>query len=394
MRIAPFPRLFMMVAVAVLWHGPAAAQDSVVDTLSFLLTTQAVPTGDFVKDRESAEVTRDTIGRQLLIELTTTPLSSSSGGFSYRFNPAIGTVERASESFGPFFTERSLTAGNHRASLGVQAQIAHYSGLDDNNLRDGTFVTTANQFRDEPQPFDVESLTLQLNSTTVTAFGNFGLHNRVDVGVAVPFVRLSLDGSRLNVYRGTSLLQARATAEAAGFGDIALRGKVNVVDRGASGLAVIGEVRLPTGREEDLLGTGETAFRTVIIGSSEVGRVAFHGNLGGTFGGLSGVVDYRGAVTFSPVSQLTVVGELLGRRIADLGSLAEERVPHPSIAGVDTIRLISTGEGIHTASVVVGTKWNVNDTWLANLNLLVPVTHRGLRADAQVVFGVDYAFDW
>ena len=394
MRTGRCRRFFLMVGVVVLWHGTAYAQDSIVDTLSFLLTTQAVPTGDFVKDQQSAEITRDTIGRLLLTELTTTPLTSSSGGFSYRFNPAIGTVERASESFGPFFTERSLTVGSRRASVGAQAQVAHYSHLDDYNLRDGTFVTTANQFRDEPRPFDVESLTLELNSTTVTAFGNFGLHNRIDVGVAVPFVRLSLEGSRLNVYRGSSLLQASATASATGFGDMALRGKANLLDRGASGLAVIGELRLPTGREEDLLGAGEASFRAVFIGSSEVGRVAFHGNLSGTFGGLSDVVDYRGAVTVSPVPQLTLVGEFLGRRLSDLGSLVEERVSHPSIAGVDTIRLISTGESINTASIVVGTKWNVNDTWLANINLSFPVTNRGLRSDAQVVFGVDYAFDW
>lgn len=387
-------RVLMMVSAAVLWQAPAYAQDSVVDTLSFLLTTQAVPTGDFVKDRESAEITRDTIGRLLLTELTTTPLSSSSGGFSYRFNPTLGTVERASESFGPFFTERSLTVGNRRASVGVQAQVARYSNLDDYSLRDGTFVTTANQFRDESLPFDVESLTLELDSTTVTAFGNFGLHDRIDVGVAVPFVRLSLEGARLNVYRGTTLLQARATASATGFGDVALRGKARLLERGASGLAVLGELRLPTGREEDLLGTGETSVRTVLIGSSEVGRLAFHGNLGSTFGGLSRVLDYRGAITISPLSQLTLVGELLGRRISDLGSLAEERVGHPSIAGVDTIRLISTGESVNTASLVVGTKWNVNDTWLANLTVSFPVTDRGLRADAQMLFGVDYAFDW
>src|SRR6478735_9278876 len=101
----------LTVVLMLLCVRPAEAQDSLVDTLSFLLTTQAVATGDFVKDRQSAEVTRDTIERLLLIELTTTPLSSSSGGFSYRFNPAIGTVERATGNFGPFFTERSLTIG-------------------------------------------------------------------------------------------------------------------------------------------------------------------------------------------------------------------------------------------------------------------------------------------
>ena len=106
----------------------------------------------------------------------------------------MGTVERASESFGPFFTERSLTVGTRRMSVGAQAQVAHYSRLDSYNLRDGTFVTTANQFRDEARPFDVESLTLELRSTTVTVFGNLGLHDCIDLGLAVPFIRLALEG--------------------------------------------------------------------------------------------------------------------------------------------------------------------------------------------------------
>jgi hypothetical protein len=352
-----------------------------------------VPTGDFVKDEQSTAVTRDTVGRLLLTELTTTPLSSSSGGFSYRFNPALGTVERASDSFGPFFTERSLTVGTSHVSVGAQAQVARYSHLDSHNLRDGTFVTTANQFRDEAQPFDVESLTLALNATTVTLFGSIGLNDRIDVGLAVPFVRVELDGARVNVYRGSSLLQVRASAAAMGFGDLAVRGKINLLDRGGSGLAVIEEVRLPTGREEDLLGAGEASFRTVFIASSEVGRIAAHGNIGATAGGLTNVIDYRGALTMSPVPQLTLVGELLGRRIADVGSLAEERVPHPLLAGVDTLRLISTGESVNTAAFVVGTKWNMSDLWLANVNVSIPLTNRGLRSGVLVVFGVDYAFE-
>jgi hypothetical protein len=385
--------LFLLVWILLLCCRSAQAQDSVVDTLSFLLTTQAVPTGDFVKDRESAEVTRDTIERLLLVELTTTPLSSSSGGFSYRFNPAIGTVERASGSFGPFFTERSLTVGPRRVSFGAQAQIARYSHLDDYDLGDGTFVTTANQFRDETAPFDVESLTLQMNTTTLTLFGNLGMYDRIDLGVAVPLIHLSMEGSRFNVYRGASLLQARATADATGLGDVALRGKFNLWDRGGSGIALVQEVRLPTGREEDLLGAGEPSFRTVFIGSAEAGLVAFHGNLGASFGGLADVLDYRGAITFTPVAPLTLVGELLARRIGDVGSLVQERVSHPLLAGVDTLRLTSTGENVDTASLVLGAKWNVGQSWLANINVALPLTNRGLRSDVAMVFGFDYAFE-
>jgi len=164
--------------------APAMAQGSVSDALSFLLTNQAVPTGDFTKDSQSAAVTRDTITRLLAVELTTQPLSSSSGGFTYRFNPSLGTVERASNSFGPFFTERSLTAGRGRASLGVSLQYSEYTKLDSYTLNDGTFVTTAGQFRDESEPFDVESLKLSLKTTTFNILGNIGLTDRIDVGVA------------------------------------------------------------------------------------------------------------------------------------------------------------------------------------------------------------------
>ena len=157
-------------------------------------------------------------------------------------------------------------------------------------------------------------------------------------------MRLSLNGSRLNVYRGRSLLQARATADAMGFGDIAVRGKINLLDRGGSGLAVIEEVRLPTGREEDLLGAGEASFRTVFIGSSEFGRIAAHGNFGATFRRAVGRHRLSRCGDGEPVPQLTLVGELLGRRIADVGSLVEERVPPSLLAGIDTIRLVSTAE--------------------------------------------------
>jgi len=394
MAASRYRRLVVPVALLLrLAEAPASAQSSLTDTLSFLLTTRAVQTGDLTRDEQSAEVTRDTITRLLLTELTTLPLSSSSGGFTYRFNSELGTVARASASFGPFFTERSLTAGAGRVSVGAQAQLARFSHLDRYSLRDGSFVTTATQFRDERQPYDVETLTLAVNSATLTLFGNAGLHDRVDVGVAVPFVRLTMEGSRLNTYRGSEFLQARATAEATGLGDIAVRGKVNLLDERGKGLALIEEIRLPTARDEDLLGAGKASLRTVFIASSEAGRIAAHGNLGATVGGLSEGIDYRGAVTVSALPQLTLVGELLGRRLTDVGRLVEERVPHSTLSGVDTVRLVTTNESLNTLAFVAGAKWNVSDTWLANVNISVPLTSRGLRSNPVVLFGVDYAFE-
>ncbi|MCA1585496.1 MAG: hypothetical protein LC791_12270 [Acidobacteria bacterium] len=389
LQAAVFGWTFLVSALAA---APAAAQQPLSDVLGFLLTNQSVPTGDFVKDAASTEITRDTITSLLLVELTTLPLSSSSSGFSYRFNSTLGTLERASSSFGPFFTERSLTAGSRQASVGLNVQSARYSRLDGFDLENGTFITTANQFRDESTPFDVEALTLTLRSTTATLFANLGVHDRVDVGVAAPLVWLTLEGARVNTYRGARLLQASAEAEARGLGDLAVRSKVRLVGDTGTGVALVGEVRLPTGDEENLLGSGESSFRTSVVGSIEPGRFSAHGNLGFTVGGLAEEVNYRGALSVSAGSQVTVIGEVLGRRISDVGQLTEERAAHPSIAGVDTIRLINTEGPTYTATFVTGLKWNVGSSWLLNANVSVPLTKRGLRPQVVTLFGLDYAF--
>src|SRR5690242_11306235 len=107
MRRAAF--VFMSVCVLML-PAPqiASAQESLSDVLSFLLTNQSVPTGDFTRDEAAARVTRDTVSRALSLELATLPIGTSSPGFVYRLNPNLGTQERATQTFGPFFAERSL----------------------------------------------------------------------------------------------------------------------------------------------------------------------------------------------------------------------------------------------------------------------------------------------
>ena len=365
---------------------------SVAEVLSFLLTNQSVPTGDFIKDAQAAAVTADTITRLLVAELATLPLSSSSAGFTYRVNPQLGTVERASQSFGPFIAERSLTAGAGHASVGVTMQFAEYTRLNDVDLDSGTLVTTANQFRDEAAPFDVETLSMNIRSRTITFLANVGVTQRLDVGVALPIVSLSLEGSRVNRYRGETLLQATGTAETTGLGDMAVRVKYRVSGDAGTGLAILGETRLPTGQKDNLLGSGDMSFSAMLIGSYEPGRFAAHANAGLTRGGLLDELTYRGAASFSASPRVTLIGELLGRRISGIGRLIQQRTPHPTIAGVDTLRLVTTDASVNTSAVTAGVRVNLASAWLANAAISLPVVNRGLRSPATFLIGVDYAF--
>ena len=370
--------------------APAHAQ-TVSDVLTFLVTNQSVATGSIDRDREAALATSDTISRALLANLATLPVTASSGAFVYRLNPALGTVERATQSFGPFFVERSLTAGRHQASFGMTYQHLHFTSLDGRSLRDGSLVTTANQFTDENAPFDVDTLSLNIDASVATLYGNVGVTDRVEVGFAAPFLALQVDGSRVNTYRGRTFTQATASARATGLADLVVRTKFTLFDENASGLAAAVDVRLPTGREEDLLGSGSAALKFSGIGSIDRGRASAHANAGVSVGGLSREISYGTAVTYAATARVSVIGELLGRWLDSPGHIVPVSAPHPRLNGVETVRLTPGASSLQILTVVPGFKWNITDTWVLAGNVSVPLTRGGLTAPFTPFIGMDYA---
>ena len=370
----------------------ATAQETVGEVVNFLVTNRAVQTDDFQRDQAAAAAASDAITRALLVNLTSVPLVSSSSGFLYRFNPALGTVERATESFGGFFVERALTPGAGRASFGVSAYTAAFDRLGDLDLRNGSMLTVANQFRDEAAPFDTESLTLQVRSSTMTIFGSVGITDDFEIGGALPLIQLSLDGERLNIYRGTPTVQAIGEASASGIGDVALRAKYTLASSSVAAVAAAAEVRLPTGDETNLLGAGATTYRFLGIGSVETGRVALHGNAGFIFGGVSDEVTFAGAASFAVDPRVTVSGEVLVRQVNDLSEVELVSVSHPSISGVDTHRLLAGQPGITVANAVAGFKWNVARAVVLGAHVAFPLMRRGLTAPITPSVLFEYGF--
>lgn len=383
----------MLTVTLCLSAQPAFAQGTVRDVLSFLVTNQSVITDNFVKDQEAAAATRDTIFRFLQVELASLPISSSSGGFVYRLNPAVATMERVSDSFGPFFLERSLTSGRGQTSLGVSFRHSRFTTLDGRSLTDGTLVTTANRLANESQPFDVELLTLGIEANTVTFFGSYGVTDRVDVGAAVPIVDLSLSGERQNTYRGSVFQQAIGSGLVTGLADIALRAKYSIVQRRSVGLAVNADLRLPTGNENQLLGAGEAALYLSAITSVENRRVGWHFKGGFGKGGVSDEVNGGTAVVVAVTPRFNLVGEVSGRRLSELTRIGDSTAPHPLLPNVTTTRLLPTTTGTSTVLALTGFKWNLTSTWLFNANVLFPLSERGLTGQPTVSIAIDYTLD-
>jgi len=381
----------LVLAIALMLVAASASAQTVADALTFLLTNDSVPTGDVARDRSAADAAGATISRALLASLATLPVATSSNGFVYRLNPELGTVERTSQTFGPFFVERALTAGRGQASFGLTYQQLDFSSLDGHNLRDGSLVTTANQFVDEASPFDEDQLTLNISARIATFYGNIGVTDRLDVGVAVPMIDLTLDGSRVNTYRGRTFTQATASARAIGLADVVARAKYTLYEDDGAALATAVDLRLPTGRQDDLLGVGTASVKLAAIGSLEQGRTAMHVNAGVTFGGLARELDYGAAFGVAATPRMTVSGEVLGRWIDGVGELLSVTAPNPTLQQVDTIRLTSDASSVNQIVVVPGIKWNLSSTWVLAANVAVPVTSGGLTTRVTPFLGMDYA---
>jgi hypothetical protein len=98
------------------------------------------------------------------------------------------------------------------------------------------------------------------------------------------------------------------------------------------------------------------------------------------------------ATTFAASSRVTVVGEMIGRRLFELSYVQDVYQPHPLMPGVETMRWLTADRGFTTTLVATGAKWNVGGSWLLNTNLLIRVTDGGLRARVTPAVSLDYDF--
>src|SRR5262249_44966655 len=159
-----------------------------------------------------------------------------------------------------------------------------------------------------------------------------GVTNRMEVGFAAPFISLNIDGSRVNTYHGQTFTQASGSGHATGLADMLVRTKYTLYDDEHSALAAAVDVRLPTGREEDLLGRGWASIKCTGSGSIEAGKVSAHANAGVTRGGLANELSYGAGAAVAASRRLSVVGELLGRWIDSSGQLLSVTAPHPLLS--------------------------------------------------------------
>lgn len=394
---------------------------------------------------------------ELAIQLSSFPLASSAGGFTYRFDPTLGFT-RATDSFGPIYADRTGTIGKGKFNLGVNYSHFDFDRLNDLSLRDGD-VKFVFQHIDVSTYVQGDVVTANLSlkvETDIAAFVmTYGVSDRFDVGAAIPVVRVKLSADteatiqrlatgpsdnpptihRFPGEKSSATFQDGRSAT--GVGDVMLRGKFRVAEGAVGGLALAGDVRLPTGEERDLLGTGATQAKASLIGSLHLGNFSPHVNGGYTWsttprddrtpdeknppsGGtplprltIPDEISYAGGFDWAVHPRVTVAVDVLGRifrgtqivrvetqtftavtgdsKGGDCKCLPEGQNP-PQTVTAQFARLTSTPGDSRTLLGSIGLKVNPFANLLISLNALFSLKREGLQTRIAPLLGVDYSF--
>ena len=380
---------------------------------------------------------------QLGSQLSSFPLASSAGGFTYRFDPALGVLTRTTDSFGPIFAERADTIGTGKFNLGLNYNHFTFDRIDRLDLRAGdvalvfTHQDTNNDGSNLQFFFEGDVITANLFlkvSTDITAFvATYGVTDRFDIGAAFPIVRVDIqarsdaviqrlatdpkgDGSGLNAdthkfANGTTRETITQSGSASGVGDIVLRAKYRLVGEPRGGLAVAADVRVPTGDERDLLGTGALRLTGSLIGSAHLGSFSPHINAGYTWadksrggGTIPDEINYTVGFDVAAHPRLTFAFDVIGRdfrnstRVTTVNtdfaanSQTDARLP-PIISHTTFPRLtLEPVQNLNTLLGSAGFKFNPFGNLLVTVNALFSIKQAGLQDRFTPLVALDYSF--
>jgi hypothetical protein len=347
----------------------------------------------------------------ILTQSQTFPGASTASGFTFTIGGVVPV--RESELFGPLFGERALTNGRKQLSVTFNTHRLRFSSLDGSAIRNGQrgLLWGDNNY-DSAGGGYVGVCRMDINTTVFFAAANYGLLDQLDVSVAAPFVRTTVEGSNefldyvltgTTVAESTFLPQGRyfVAGESTGLGDLAIGAKYAFVRRSEAGAAVTVRTSLPTGSLEDMTGTGEFQTSVGFVGSAEKAGWSPHLNVSYLFaaGEVLDELNYNIGLGYSVIPRrLTVGGEMVGRRlykVTEFTSTVQLGVLQSPITGeLFPVRDFKAEErDVNLFFFALGGKVRMSGRFLASVYAIVPAGGSGLQVQRPTFnLGVNYAF--
>ncbi|MBT5753279.1 MAG: hypothetical protein HOI33_11325 [Rhodospirillaceae bacterium] len=391
----------LILLVMMAWAIPAQAQKLIDlipslyggDGISLATAPAASHTAHFSIE-SAASINR--LNQQIAAEIGGFPFSSSVGGFAFEFDPILGDFVSTSSTLGPVIAERAATQGEGRLNFNFSFTYLSYSEFSGEGLGSIDVVTRHDPdivgFPDVLEQFEQDEVHIDMDvdiSVQLLALaGTYGITDRIDVGVLLPYALVDLDVATLAVVEqsqsntlfpgihsfddGPEAAADGVSGNASGMGDIVLRGKMHLLETDQTQVALATLLQFGTGDNDDFLGTGETAIRPFLILSRTIDdRFTPHINLGYEFNldrSEHSALEY--AIGFDlGSSRYTVAADLLGSHELDGDGLGDDIV-----------------------DATLGAKWNPFGRVIAAVNARVPLNDAGLRSALTTTVSVEYGF--
>jgi hypothetical protein len=356
----------------------------------------------------------------LVQQLGALPIPSPASGFTYSFDSSTGTFVRSTQSFGPILADRAETIGRGRFAFGMGLQQFSFGTFDGLRLSHIPAVFTHDDFDLGGGRSDVITTTVSLT---------YGATEHLDLSIGVPLVNTSLSivsnatihrlGTESNpaihffrdpdapaTYGSERTFVSQGTAS--GLGDVIVRGKETLFKKAHGGLAVGVEARLPTGDEENLLGSGALGVKVFSAASGTYGHVSPHVNVGyqwngssllagdiaaGVKGDLPNELSYVFGADVGVERRLSIAFDVLGRYWSDAQRLASSTFTVSSVSPPQTFDDVAFRVGsLNVVSGSFGLKANIAGTLLATFNLEFKLNDAGLRTKVTPLVGLEYSF--
>ena len=407
-------------------------------------------------------------------QLTLLPLASPASGFTFHFDPTTGLSVRTAESFGPILTERPETIGRNKFYFGVTFQRFRFNKLDNQPLHNLPVVFSHQPDTGtggSMEPYETQFVStrnsIDLKVNQYTFFATLGLTDHIDVSVAVPVMQIGMNvtsnatiertfntepaivngkfqfccsqgppyahyfdpknqaGSLTHTFANNQFASTDISLgpgnlywdpsrnNAGGFGDVVVRLKGDVFRTERTNVALLTDIRFPTGDERNFLGSGAYGLKPFLAISFRAGHVTPHTNLGYQWNGssilagdiltgakarLPGFALFSGGLDIGIRKSLTVVADYIGQELINAPRIQSttytSSLPLAATGQVGSFATINTiaRQTYNQSSGSFGLKANVFKQFLVTGNVLVALNNGGLRERVIPLVGVSYTF--
>jgi len=361
-------------------------------------------------------------------QVTQLPLASASAGTVVLYKAG---VPETFDNLGPILTDRAQTIGKHQLYLGSAATQFVFTDIDGIGLGKVPFTYEATATDKTTgavlsNTFTTEQTNIHFTVDLLINVATFGLTNRVDFSVIVPYERVSIGASTFDsrayilnannvlVFGPYSVPSIYTPGTAHGVGDIVFDGKGQIWRGEHAAVAAAIDVRTPTGDDQNYLGSGAWGFNPYIV-YSYLSKVSPHVKVGYqwntstelnnptlTSGGnqaLPGGVQYDVGADWAMLKRVTVAGDLLGSQYVNGVKLTNTTTPLPTPATnpptPPSIELPTIDTETSTYSindVSAGLKWNPFSNLVLTGNVLFQLNNDGLRSRPTPLVGISCKF--